>query len=225
MKDLQEAAKELNEVLSLEPAIKVVGIKKVDLEAKLKEAAALIDPDEDEITEETIATLTGLGVWPGEPAEDDGDEAAPPAPAKGKGKGKDAPAPAKGKASAKKTPPPVEDDEDGEDGEEDGDDEDAPAPPAKGKGKAKDVPAPPAKGKASPKKETPAKKGPSAYGTAVELMCSNTHFTIKELTAAVAKKGVDVEGKSAALSTAYSAVKKISECLQANGWKAPKSKS
>jgi len=60
-KELVSAAKELNEVLGLSPKIKTVAIKDSELEEKLKEASGLIDLDEDEITEETLATLKEIG--------------------------------------------------------------------------------------------------------------------------------------------------------------------
>lgn len=59
MKELVSAAKELNKVLGLEPAIKVVGIKKTTLEEAIKEAAEYIEP-EDVLTEETQKVIDAL---------------------------------------------------------------------------------------------------------------------------------------------------------------------
>lgn len=56
MKQLIKAAKELNEVLGLEPAIKTVGISKEVLTEKLKEAAEMLE-EGDTISKETQAVL------------------------------------------------------------------------------------------------------------------------------------------------------------------------
>jgi hypothetical protein len=70
MKKLVACAKELNEVMGLEPPIKVVAVKKEDLTAKLKEAAEWINPIEDDISEESMETLKELGFWPEEKEEE-----------------------------------------------------------------------------------------------------------------------------------------------------------
>lgn len=62
MKDLIKAAKELNDVLGIEPAIKTVGVKADVLEKTLLDAAKLIDWDSDEISDKTKETLLGIGV-------------------------------------------------------------------------------------------------------------------------------------------------------------------
>lgn len=70
MKKLIACAKELNEVMGLEPPIKVVAIKKEELTAKLKEAAEWINPIEDDISKESMDTLKELGFWPEEKEEE-----------------------------------------------------------------------------------------------------------------------------------------------------------
>lgn len=61
MKNLIAAAKELNEAFGLKPPIKTVGIKKADLEELLIEAGKTYDPEEDELSEDTLAVLVELG--------------------------------------------------------------------------------------------------------------------------------------------------------------------
>ncbi len=70
MKNLIKAAKELNDVLGLDPEIKTVAVKKDVLEKKLKQAATMIEP-QDDVSEETIQTLEVLGALlkKAEPAE------------------------------------------------------------------------------------------------------------------------------------------------------------
>lgn len=80
LKLLKPIAKEMNEVMGLNPAIKVVAVKADVLKEKIIEDAAEIDPELDEFSEETIAGLKELGAWPGgdegdEPAEEAADEA------------------------------------------------------------------------------------------------------------------------------------------------------
>ncbi len=86
MKNLIKAAKELNEVLGLDPEIKTDGVKKEVLERKLKEASTMIEP-EDNVSEETIQTLEAFGAMqkaePEEPKEaEEADKPEEEAPAK-----------------------------------------------------------------------------------------------------------------------------------------------
>ena len=62
MKHLVKAAEELNEVLGIEPAISTERINAPALEKNLKTAASLIDWDMDEISEDTKAALSSIGV-------------------------------------------------------------------------------------------------------------------------------------------------------------------
>ena len=62
MKHLIKAAEELNEVLGIEPAISTERINAPALEKNLKTAASLIDWDMDEISEDTKAALSSIGV-------------------------------------------------------------------------------------------------------------------------------------------------------------------
>jgi hypothetical protein len=70
MKTLVGIAKDLNEVMGLDPKIPVVGITKEKLTAQIKKASAMIDPINDEFTPETVAGLKNLGFW----KEDDSDQ-------------------------------------------------------------------------------------------------------------------------------------------------------
>ena len=94
MKDLQAIAKELNEVMGIEPAIKFVGVKKDALNKKLKEAAGMLrltdaditdedrengDTELDVVNAEILAKMVELEIL---------DEARLPKAKKGKGKGK-----------------------------------------------------------------------------------------------------------------------------------------
>ena len=63
MKNLIKAAKELNEKIGPDPAIKVVGVKKAKLEEELKEAALLIDLKEDDISDKTMEILNDIGAF------------------------------------------------------------------------------------------------------------------------------------------------------------------
>lgn len=73
-KQLVAAAKELNEVLGLEPAIETKKVKDDVLMGKIIEASGLIDPEQDEITEETQDVIDKLleDAMP-EPEDDDAD--------------------------------------------------------------------------------------------------------------------------------------------------------
>lgn len=191
MKKLIACAKELNEVLGLSPAIKLVGVKKDELVSKIKEGVELLDPEEDELSDETVETLKGLGFWPGDEVEEG-----------------------------------VEEEAEGEDAEDE-DDEDEPAPPKKKSGKAEkstkpekaEKPAKPEKEKKEKAPKVKKERSASAYGTAVELMCANTNMSLADLIAAVKAKGLNVDAGKSAITTAYSAVKKISGLLAAHGWK------
>jgi len=59
-KEMQEAAKDLNTALSLDPPIKVVG-SKAQMEEDLKEAGGLVKPT-DKVAKETLSVLDDLGV-------------------------------------------------------------------------------------------------------------------------------------------------------------------
>ena len=74
MKDLIKAGKELNDLLFDDDEINVKGTKE-EIETQIKEAAELIDPTKDAVSDETQAVLEELGVWPDEKGdkEDPGD--------------------------------------------------------------------------------------------------------------------------------------------------------
>lgn len=77
MKHLIAAAKELNNVLGIDPAIEV-NSKKTNVETlkeKIKEAAELIEPETDEISVTTQQVLSELGVNPWDEEQDDANEA------------------------------------------------------------------------------------------------------------------------------------------------------
>lgn len=63
MKELKAAAKELNEVLGIDPPIETkVGVKKKDLQEKLLEAAEMIEEgDVEDISKETFEVLDDVG--------------------------------------------------------------------------------------------------------------------------------------------------------------------
>lgn len=77
--------------------------------------------------------------------------------------------------------------------------------------------APPAKKekKTAVKKE---KKGPSAYGTAIQLMCKKPTMTMPALIKAVEKKGIDPVVSKGAINTGYNAVRKVYTLLKENGF-------
>ena len=220
-KALRTAAKEMNTVMELEPAINTKASVEV-LTEKLKEAITFIDAENDEFTESTQAVIDELS--------------APPA----KGKGKAAP---KGKAKAAPVEEDDDDDDDAadEDADDEADDEDeddeqeAPAPKAKGKvapkGKAKaapveedddddedEEPAPKAikgkAGKVAPKKK---ERGPSPYGTSIEICCANPAIKKEDLFKKLTKKGIDIAAGKAGILTAHSVVQKIVSELRKNG--------
>lgn len=71
------------------------------------------------------------------------------------------------------------------------------------------------------KKEKPAKKekkGPSAYGTAIQLMCKKPTMTMPALIKAVEKKGIDPVVSKGAINTGYNAVRKVYTLLKENGF-------
>lgn len=109
-KQLRAAAAELNDVLGLDPAINTKKSSVEVLTEKIKEATDLIDPDQDEFTEETQQVLDEVTGKAG----DDKDEA-PKAKA-----GKKAPA----KPAKKEEPDEDEDDDEDDDDEDDEDDDD-----------------------------------------------------------------------------------------------------
>lgn len=69
MKDLIKAGKELNDLLFDDDEINVKGTKE-EMEAQIVEAAELIDPTKDVISDETKAVLEGLDVWPDEKGDE-----------------------------------------------------------------------------------------------------------------------------------------------------------
>lgn len=166
--ELIAAAKDLNAVLGLEPAIDL----KQDV-AKIKQlvtqAAELVEPT-DTLAPVTELVFAELGVGPA---------AAEEAP---KGKAKAAPKAApKGKAKAKPAPEPDEDEVEEDDYDDDeitviDDPTPAPAPKAKGKGKAA---AP--KAKAAPK--APAKTRLVAAVEAIQALSPDDSSSIDELVA------------------------------------------
>ena len=120
----------------------------------------------------------------------------------------------------------MEEEAEGEDAEDE-DDEDEPALPKKKSGKAEkptkpekaEKPAKPEKEKKEKAPKVKKERSASAYGTAVELMCANTNMSLADLIAAVKAKGLNVDAGKSAITTAYSAVKKISGLLATHGWK------
>lgn len=100
-KQLVAAAKELNEVLGLEPAIETKKVKDDVLKEKIIEASGLINPELDEISEETQAVIDELlGTYIEEDVDDDADlvddePVVPVQPSKIPKKGKEEPKPAK----------------------------------------------------------------------------------------------------------------------------------
>lgn len=62
MKNLINVAKELNDVMGLDPAIKTVGVKKEKLIELIIQAGEMIDWETDEISEETKKELSVLGI-------------------------------------------------------------------------------------------------------------------------------------------------------------------
>ena len=62
LKDLIKATEELNEVLGLSPEIPTTGIKEPKLLEKVKEAAELVDLENDEISVVTLQTLRDFDI-------------------------------------------------------------------------------------------------------------------------------------------------------------------
>ena len=79
MKDLIIAAKELNQVLDLEPPIEVNSKKTNEktLEKKIKQAAELIEPEDDEISMPTQQILSKLGCNPWDTEEEQEEDGTP----------------------------------------------------------------------------------------------------------------------------------------------------
>ena len=73
MKDLIKAGKELNDLLFDDDEINVKGTKE-EMETQIKEAAELIDPTKDTVSDETKAVLEELDVWPEEEGEKEGEK-------------------------------------------------------------------------------------------------------------------------------------------------------
>jgi hypothetical protein len=65
-------------------------------------------------------------------------------------------------------------------------------------------------------KPVKAVKGPSPYGTAVEVMCTNPDQSVTDLINALKKKKIDVEVGLSAIRTGYGSVRKIVSLLRAN---------
>ena len=76
--ELVNIAKELSNIMELEPRIKVVGVSNDAIMEKVKEAAGFIDLEVDTFSKETETGLKEMGFWPGEDigevAEDKGED-------------------------------------------------------------------------------------------------------------------------------------------------------
>lgn len=226
---LVSAAEELNEVLGLEPAIDTEKAAS-QLETKIKEAASLIDPDEDVLKDETWDVLESLDAAQ-RPNADDGEEEEADTD----------------DGEEEEEAPEVEDEDDTDDGEEE---EEAPAPKKSKKPapKKKDTPAPPKKSKKpapkdeddgdddeapapAPKKpkkkeKDPAQAGkPGVFAAAVKAICQNPDQTLEALNKAMAKKGYEPNrGNSSAIRMAYGSVTKVINVMKENGWVQQKKK-
>lgn len=104
LKDLVSAAQELNDVLGLDPEIEVEDVSEEELIESVKEGAAQIDLENDEISKKTMDTLRAYEIPVGDDAtaadDDDDDATDDAAPAEeeekpAKKSGKAAPAPKK----------------------------------------------------------------------------------------------------------------------------------
>lgn len=73
------------------------------------------------------------------------------------------------------------------------------------------------RGKATKAKKEKKEKAPSAYGTAVAIMCKDPSIDKKTLNERCAEAGIDPEKGKNALTTAYSAVRGIVAQLRENG--------
>lgn len=191
MKAMQKAAKELNQKLGLDPAIKIVGNTKTTMRDQLIQSAALILEDDD-ITDETLELLATLS------AEEEEVKETPPT---------------KKKAAPKAKKKEEEEEEEEEwDEEEEEEEEEAPAKKTPTK-KA------PAKEKAAPKtkvvKEKKA-KALSAYGVSIDILGKNPDISANDLKKEVAKQGIDVEEKNSSITTAYSQFGKVVKVLRAH---------
>lgn len=185
LKDLIKATEELNEVLGLSPEIPTTGIKEPKLVEKVKEAAELVDLENDEISVVTLQTLRDFDI------EIEGmDKILKPAkkeaPAKEEKKGK--------KAPVKEEVPEEEDDDADEDADDDEDEEEEKPETKKS-----------AKNPATAKEEKPAKKEgekkakPSTTVEAIEFLTpliTKKKYTQKELVEKVVEE-VGIKASSA----------------------------
>jgi len=160
-KELTTVAKELNEVLGLDPAINTGSRVKVsDLEEAIKQAIGLIEPG-DEFTEATQAIISALSPAPQEdaPEEEAPEEEAP--------EGDD-----------------EDDDDAGDDAgsEEEEEEETPPEPPKADKKKEK---------KDKPAKKAKAKDGNKPTKKKIVLECLKKGATIEQMAKEIAKAGID----------------------------------
>jgi outer membrane biosynthesis protein TonB len=234
-KQLKEAAKELNEAFGLKPAINLKGTDE-ELLAGIKEAL-LEKTEDDTFTEGTQAVIDVI-----EAEEKVIERKAQKAKSKAKSKAKKL-----AEAEAEEEDEDEPEDEPEEDPEEEEEEEEAPVKPAAKKDSKKPAPAPVVEEKKADKKESkkptttkkevveedddeveekPKKnphvkvkepKGPSAYGTAIELMCKTPDQSIEDLKKGLEKKGIKVTTSNiSAIRTAFGTVRKIVSLLREN---------
>ncbi len=214
-KQMRIAAKEMVEVLGLvdddkEPLVVSKDATVKELQKLIEDAIPLIDPKVDKFSEETDAVIAEYS--PKEkpskkparyeaPAEDDDD--APEADddddeEEEEPEEKPAKKPAKRPAKA-----PVK--------EEDDDDDDEPEEKKEEKKPAKKPVSP-------PRKREPKERVPSAYGTSVELMCTDPDMSMEKLQKELSKLGIDTKAGKSAVNTGYGVVRKVVSLLKKNGF-------
>lgn len=71
--------------------------------------------------------------------------------------------------------------------------------------------------KVKKEKKEKVERGPSAYGTSVEIMCKDPKTTKESLFKQLTKKGIDIEAGKSGILTGFSVVQKIVSLLKANG--------
>ncbi|MDX1604482.1 MAG: hypothetical protein R3209_15540 [Salinimicrobium sediminis] len=201
LRRLKNAGKELNEVLGLtDPCIETEKVDREELESLIIEAADLIQEGEEEaFSDQTlfvIKTLTeGLDV---EDEDPDGME------------------------DEELEEELEEDDEAFEEEEQEFEKEPMPKKKEETKKPAK------AKKKSEPEKEieyyeelVPKKKrgrkGPSAYGTTIQILAKSPDMTLQDLKEDLTEYGVNVEEKNASINTAFFQFEKIYQLLKAAG--------
>lgn len=82
-----------------------------------------------------------------------------------------------------------------------------------------DTPKKDKKEKAAPAKKEKKEKeerAPSAYGTSVDIMCTDPDMTFEALTKKLQKKGIDTEAGAAAIRTGFGTVRKVVSLLREN---------